>query len=386
MATFAQTAPELAATAQPRASSDALNAFCLALGVRLFYSILGAYFAPKLRLDPALIHSNSATGNLIDRGLHPVLYALLGIWERFDTLWYLHIARAGYDSAMSTVFYPIYPALIRVVSILTRSDLASSLVVSTLASFFLFWGALRLFTLDYKPAVRWRALVLWVVWPASFTLFAGYPDSLLCALIVWAIFFARRQQWLPAGVLGMFAGLTKALGCVVALPVLFLAFRTRKPAGFLAGAMCGLGTAGFQLWLAMKSFPSPASVYATYWHTSTVAPWSTLLDSFAGLARGGDLLLILNFLALALTTGVALWRDVRPEYRIFTVAAVCIFLTKHTQPLLQSTMRYCVGIFAAFPSLAARFDSNWLLAAAALFCAALNLLLFRVFLDWGLVV
>jgi len=38
------------------------------------------------------------------------------IWERFDTLWYLRIAQHGYDRPMAVIFYPLYPAAIRIVS------------------------------------------------------------------------------------------------------------------------------------------------------------------------------------------------------------------------------------------------------------------------------
>jgi hypothetical protein len=67
-------------------------------------------------------------------------------------------------------------------------------------------GALRLFELDGTPPVAWRALLLWVAWPASVAFFAGCPDSLLLALTVWAIYFAGSGCWRPAGVLGLFTG------------------------------------------------------------------------------------------------------------------------------------------------------------------------------------
>jgi hypothetical protein len=63
-------------------------------------------------------------------GLH---YALLGIWERFDTLWFLHIAQHGYDRPMAVIFYPLYPAAIRIASGLMPA-MAAALLVSTVAA------------------------------------------------------------------------------------------------------------------------------------------------------------------------------------------------------------------------------------------------------------
>src|SRR5580698_10796779 len=196
--------------------SSSAKALILTLGLRLFYSLFAALLSPHLRLDPTLIQSNQLTGRLMSRDSHPVLYALLGVWERFDTLWYIQISRHGYDGPAPTVFYPLYPALIRGISFIIHSDLAAAVLIATAASFFLFWGALRLFEMDYQPAVALRAVLLWVVWPASFAFFAGYPDSLLCALTVWVIYFARSSRWLPAGALGLLAGCAKAVGCFTA--------------------------------------------------------------------------------------------------------------------------------------------------------------------------
>lgn len=79
-------------------------------------------------------------------------------------------------------------------------------------------------------------------------------------------------------------------------------------------------------------------------------------------------------------------RTVRFEYRLFAGAALWLFLTKHTDPLLQSTMRYSLTLFPAFSTLSSKLRSGIPLAAALLVSTALNILLFRIFLDWGLVV
>jgi len=40
---------------------------------------------------------------------------LLGVWQRFDTIWYIKIAMQGYAQGDgSTVFFPLYPLLTRI--------------------------------------------------------------------------------------------------------------------------------------------------------------------------------------------------------------------------------------------------------------------------------
>jgi hypothetical protein len=386
MATFHQVAGVLEAPADHNGRRVHWSTFrislSLTIGLRIFYSVVGALFSRSLRLDPALIQTNGLTGNLISRDAHPVLYAIFGIWERFDTLWYIRIANHGYDRPIPTVFYPLYPALIRTVSTVTRYDLASALAISTASVFFLVWGALRLFEADYPKREAFGGVMLWLAWPASFTLFAAYPDSLMCAAIVWAVYFAREKRWLSAGIAGFLAGCTKAVGCLTALPVLWLAWKARDWRGAVASALCLAGTVTFQAWLALRHFPPATATYALYWHTGTAAPWVTLMEAMRGVIHGGDFLLLLNFGALLVAGGFALLPGVRFEYKLFTVAAISLFLTKHSHPLLESTTRYSLALFATFPSLAARVPAPLI----ALPAFALNLLLFCVFLDWGLVV
>jgi hypothetical protein len=366
--------------------TPAWKALALTLGLRVFYSALAAWFAPGLKLDPRLIERNALTDGLMSRDAHPVLYALLGVWERFDTRWYTHIAAYGYDRPDAIVFYPFYPALIRMVSWITRSELAAAVLICTVATFFLLWGAIRLFELDLDSVTSFRAVLIWMAMPGAFTFFAGYPDSLMVALMVWSIYFARSGRWKWAGFLGFLAALTKALGCFVALPLIWIGWRRRERWSVVAVAMSVAGVAGFQLWLAANHFPPATEVYQKYWVTSTVAPWATVGDVVRSLRKQPDLKLILNGVALTGITGLAFSRRIRVEYQIFAVAAIVLFLTKNTDPLLQSTIRYSLSVFPAFPAVATRCNRGLGLVTLMIFLVGLNVVLLRIFLIWGLVV
>src|SRR5262249_29584132 len=143
----------------------------LATAGRVVYSALAAILTPFLHPDPDLIHSNALTDNLPPP--HGLKYALIGIWERFDTLWYLHIAAHGYDQAHAVIFYPLYPAAIRVVS-LVLPPTPAALFMSTAAAALFFWGMLRLVPSEASGTMRWRTVLFVCVWPTSCVLFAGY--------------------------------------------------------------------------------------------------------------------------------------------------------------------------------------------------------------------
>src|SRR5262245_42937411 len=95
----------------PESLSPLKTALLFTLSLRILYSSIGVLIYPYLKLDPELIHPNAFTDNLIPRSAG-MAYGLLGVWERFDTLWYLHIAKFGYDRPDAVVFYPLYPMLI----------------------------------------------------------------------------------------------------------------------------------------------------------------------------------------------------------------------------------------------------------------------------------
>jgi len=204
---------------------DWKTALALTTVLRMFYSGVAAALSFFLHPDPALIHSNALTENLAAPGSWH--YALVGIWERFDTLWYLRIAQHGYDLPRAVIFYPLYPAAIRVMSTVLPGTVAA-LFVSTVGAFFFFWGLLRLGREELSETGRLRMVLLVCVWPTSFVLFAGYAESLTLALIVWAVVFARAGQWSWATACGVLAGLTRPSGVLVAIPMAVLALRSRR--------------------------------------------------------------------------------------------------------------------------------------------------------------
>src|SRR5579859_5698255 len=216
--------------------------------LRVFYSAMAAVFLPFLHPDPALIHSNALTQNLPPP--QGVYYALLGIWQRFDTLWFLRIAEHGYDRPMAVIFYPLYPAAIRLVGRLTLGVMpavAAALLVSTVAAFFLFWGLLRLAG-ELAAPEKLRLLLLFCAWPASFVLFAGYADSLTLALVLWAVIFAREARWELATACGLLAGAARPTGVLVIIPLAVMALRSRQ-ARALAVALTPVGLLSYWGWL-----------------------------------------------------------------------------------------------------------------------------------------
>jgi len=385
--------------------------------LRVFFSAVAAAFFPFLNPDPVLIRSNALTGNLpAPYGSH---YAFLGIWERFDTLWYLHIAQHGYDQPMAVIFYPLYPAVIRLVTMAAIPPIAAALLISTVAAFFAFWGLLRLADsalASERPSGtttdrRIATLLVLAAWPSSFVLFAGYAESLTLALIVWAVIFAREERWEVAALCGFLAGLTRPSGVLAAVPLFLLAWRSRRVRSLIV-FLSPLGTLGYWGWLRWSGRPSVVAAYRIYQGATFAPPWASLSEAIRlilgyGKAGHGDAVLALK---LGLVTLAAVFslrgeslrgqslrgeglrrqglqRAVRLEDKLFALAMIAQMFMYTGRPLLGGP-RYVLPMYPAFLAIGAYAAQQWSTKQFGFYLACfgcVNLAWMWAFLKWSLV-
>lgn len=201
-------------------------------------------------------------------GAHP--WDVLATW---DGWWYRQIAEHGYDPALvevpgatglitlegnSAAFFPLYPALMRLVSEATGlGSYGAGLLVSVVASFA---AALGIFRVAERLGGRRTGLAaagLWAVWPGSGVEWSVYSDSLYVALAAWACHAMMSRDWLTAGLLTCLAGLNRptagALIAALAVAVLLALHRHRQEEGvlrpLLALAVAPLGLIGYLGWV-----------------------------------------------------------------------------------------------------------------------------------------
>ena len=309
-------------------------------------------------------------------------YALLGIWERFDTLWFLRIAEHGYDRPRAVTFYPLYPLTIRVAS-WAFSPIIAALLISTVATFFCFWGLLRLAESELPGTGKLYVLLLVSVWPTSFILLAGYAESLTLALIVWAVIFARDARWGSAAICGLMAGLGRPSGVLVSIP--FCAGTTSRKrshcryfsavryAGLLGLAtLVGTHVCGRCLPAAPGSYSGPALGGAVGSRAADRKSWG----------RG----VAIELGAVILFAALTLHRSVRIEDKLFGLAVILQILMYTGRPLLGA-MRYLLLVYPAFIVLGGcgqrQNPKRFSFYLAAL--GVLNLSWMWAFLNWSLV-
>ena len=207
--------------------------YCLRVfvGVRLLLGLLAV-------LATALLQSNVATtvpgwdAPVQTPGWHNFFSA----WERWDALWFLRIAINGYeDSDLSAAFFPLYPLLVRGVSMMIGGHpLAAGIFVSNAA----FLGALIVvFELTrevFSRPIAKRAVLYMAIFPTAYFFVAPYTESLFLLLVAGAFLAAHRGRWEWAGLCGALAAGTRSIGLVLVVPLAvqaFMQWRTRRSQG-----------------------------------------------------------------------------------------------------------------------------------------------------------
>ncbi len=368
-------------------------ALVMTAALRVFYTAVAAAFLPFLHPDTALIHSNALTDNL--PAPHSLDFVLLGIWQRFDTLWFLRIAEHGYDLPMAVIFYPLYPAAIRLVSVL-MPPMAAALLVSTLAAFFSFWGLLLLSgerSGESSEVIGLRGLLLFCVWPASFVLFAGYADSLTFALVVWAVIFGRETRWEAATACGVLAGMARPSGVLVFIPLAMMALRSRQTRSLVV-ALTPVGLVSYWGWLRWSGHLSVVEGYRLYQGMTMVPPWRGLAEVVRLIVAEHDALLAIKLglvimvaaISLRGHTGTDARIDVRLEDKAFALAVILQMLMYTGRPLLGAA-RYVLLVYPAFLVWGA-YAERWNGKQLGFYLSALgflNLVWMWAFLNWRLV-
>lgn len=176
--------------------------------------IVSLLFAPKIFPENRTFLGGG--GPVYDS--NPLLYSR----GNFDGLHYVYIATRGYGYA-EHAFFPLYPNLIKKITEFTLSPYLSGVIIS-LCSFTLgLWFFSRLLALDYTNKIVFWTIVSLLVFPTSFYFGSVYTEGLFFLLIMMSFYFARKGNWLIAGIAGGLAAYTRFVG-IFMFPALVIEF------------------------------------------------------------------------------------------------------------------------------------------------------------------
>lgn len=151
------------------------------------------------------------------------------MWQRFDSGFYLNIARGGYSAVnqihiySNWAFFPLYPLLISPFGHLfggseTAFSLAGLLVSNSAALLAIIYFYL-LVKREFGEKVASCSIMYLALFPTSFYLSAIYTESTFLCCAVACIYYARSHRWWLAGLCGGLASLARAQGILLLLPL-----------------------------------------------------------------------------------------------------------------------------------------------------------------------
>lgn len=314
----------------------------------------------------------------------------LSLWQRFDANWYLKIAMRGYDgSDGSTVYFPVYPLLIRLLSSVLPPMLAATLI-SNLALLGVLVLLYRLASgIVDAPAVQ-RTLIYFLLFPTSFFLTAAYTESLFLLFVLGCLDSASRRRWTWALTWGTFAALTRLQGVLLVVPLGYMLWRDYRGLLWkqlilrsLTLAVIPLATLGF---LGFSSL-SLLDTYQGTLNAKFVFPWENIRATVSLLAGGKGS--IVDGLNLGVTLSLLvlmfpIWKKLPFEYFLYSLLMLLAPMLRMTttQPLVSMT-RYALAVFPMFIVLAIWGKNPWVNRLILYISLLLQLYLSAQFILWG---
>ncbi len=318
-----------------------------------------------------------------------------GWFLRWDAGFYVQLATHGYfiDPAAHTAnveYLPLYPLLVYLGSL---GGLIKPWLVGYVVSLACLWGscvwlgkAVAREWADARLATLSVAFLLFC--PVSFFFSSPFSESLFLLLVIGSIDASRRRRWWLAGVLGALAALTRFIGVILIVPLLWQyvesEIRTRRPFRPNVGAVLACltplaGTLIYSVFMWIR-FGDPL----LYFHSQALYhgrqfSWFYLFLSHASFSHLPAFYQIWFASTLAATFGLllagVLFR-IPLVYSVYGLTAAGVYISAR---FVDALPRYCSVIFPLYVVLAL-IARRWPRLALPLLAASTALLALSVVL------
>ncbi len=286
----------------------------------------------------------------------------LSIWNHWDAVHYLSLARNGYqatgEARLLIIFYPLFPWVIRLAALVFGNYILSAVVVVGIASVAAGLLLKELVQLDYPRETAYQAVWFMFIFPGSAALYLPYSESMLLAFSLGSFLAARKDRWAMAGILGGLAALTRINGMVL-IPALmveaghqfYLTRRWRRQ--WLWIGLIGLGVLAF---LALNYYvlgnPLMFMTYRReYWFQALSWPWNGIWGKIGMALRGsgerGAIIGVQDLLFIILGFAATVWScfKLRPSYAVWMV---CNWLLFTSTGFILGVSRFSVVMFPVY--------------------------------------
>lgn len=296
----------------------------------------------------------------------------LDIWGVFDSGWYLSIAVHGYHAELSSAaatlgqadyaFFPLYPLLIRVLALITEDHYLAGIALSNICLFFACISLYKIVRLECDHETALASIRYLLLFPVSFILSGVFTESLFLLLAIICFYFAKRGRWLLVGIAGCLLALTRSVGVLVFLPMLYEYARekdfklrgVRPDIGFLLLIPFGLLLFAAHNYFLTGDYLAFIHIQETGWGHRLSNPLLFLINNL----RGNNVLLRFeaSFTVALLVLLNTFYRRIGFSYWLLAMCA--IFLPLATTPI--SMPRFSVVVFPIYILLAKLARNSWI--------------------------
>lgn len=299
-------------------------------------------------------------------------HSWLNAWGVWDSYWYLDIAKNGYSAAKNAAgqanyaFFPLYPMLVKFVGILTNHRyFIAGVVLSNLFLLIACFLLYRLVWLESGKNTALNTITYLFVFPVSFIFSGVFTESLYLMLAIGCFYAARKSQWWLVGVLGCLLSLTRSLGVLILLPMLyeyllerqFNLRQVRFNILYLLLIPCGLALfSAYNYWLVGDPFAFKSIQSASGWDRGATNPLTVILTGLWNGLKNRDVrdLIEASSSLLCLALLCFNFNKIRHSYLIFGFYSLLVPLSTG----LESMPRYILPVFPLYILLARITDKN----------------------------
>lgn len=325
----------------------------------------------------------------------PVDSVFLYPWANFDGVHYLNISGNGY-TIDNAGFFPVFPLLIRGLGALFGQGLPFSSIqffsalfivhTSFFLSILVFYKLLRF---DYNHKTTFRTIIFLLLFPTSFFFVSIYSESVFLLLTLLAFYFARKKQWVFAGLSAMVSMATRIVGVAIfpaLICELFLQKKTLRSLSISSLLFAPLGIFGYAVFnkLQWGDYFRFLEVHGTLGNsrsTDSIVLFPQTLFRYGKILFSVSpsvyewwiaMLELVTFFAVIILIYIGWKKRIRLSYLLF---ALVTFLIPVSSGTFTGLPRYAVIIFPIFITLAL-IKSKWIrLAYVSISLALLGLLL-----------
>ena len=303
----------------------------------------------------------------------------LDLWGVWDSAWYINVALHGYPAQLvagesNYGFFPLYPLLMKIVNIIVHHHYFSGLIVSNVCLITACIFCYKLVRLIADEDTAMRSIKYIFLFPVGFILSAVFSESLFLALILMCFYYAKKGQWLFAGIAGFFLALTKAIGVLIIIPLFYEYLESKQfklselRLDILCLVMLPLGTLAFMMFCYFRTGNLFAYTFAKQvgWNMRLSNPLYTLYLCFQS-NRESLLYNAIFITALALALAIFIKRIGFSYWLVgMTIIVITLMYGKGNTVTLtdkastmSSAMRYSVMVFPIYILLARLGDNKY---------------------------